>query len=348
MKLFDELDRADVSPLDQEAMRKCKNHWNTIAKLPNSLGLLEDAVVKIAGITHTSHPKIRKKRIIIFCADNGVCRQDISPSAQWVTAAQAVNFSRGGGVINAFARNAGIEVNVCDIGIAVPYSERSISKRTVRPGTADISCSPAMTREECITAIKVGLQFAEQASRDSVQLLLGGEMGIGNTTTSSAVASVLLGAAPHDITSKGAGGYSVVNHKVAVIEQAIALHKPNPNDAIDVISKIGGLDIAALCGLYLGAAIYRLPVIIDGVITATAALCAAQLIPLSRQYMLASHGSAEPSSRLLWEKLELKPLITADMCLGEGTGAALTCLLLDAAIAAYYETKSLTDLDTIL
>ena len=284
------------------------------------------------------------KRAVVFCADNGVAVQGVTPSPVHITADQAVNFARGGGTINVFARGCGAQVQVIDVGIATDYDEPGVLRRVVRRGTGDITAGPAMTAAECRAAVETGVAAACEAAREGIQILITGEMGIGNTTTSSAVAALLLDQPLELVTAKGAGTPQRTAHKIEVLRRAIARNHPDPADPLDVIAKVGGLDIAALCGLYIGCAANGLAAFVDGVISGAAALCAARLVPLSRNYMLPSHCSAEPAGRLLLDALGLSPLITAGMCLGEGTGGALGALLLDQALAAYYDVVGIDEI----
>lgn len=329
---------------DAVSMQQTAERWDNLAKLPHSLGALETMVIRLAGIQHTPWPKADRKRVLVLCADNGVLEEGISPSAMEVTAAQAVNFARGGGSINAFARRCGAEVLAIDIGIATPYDEPLVQKRVVRQGTGNIARGPAMTREECMMAIETGIDLACQAYKDGMQLIITGEMGIGNTTTSSAVASLLLGRPLAEVTAKGAGTKERVAHKITVLQQAVAINRPDTDDAVDILSKVGGLDMAAMCGVYIGSAACGMAVMIDGVISSAAALCAARLAPASLDYMFPSHCSAEPAGRLLLEAMGFTPLITAGMCLGEGTGGALGASLLDSALAAYEEVVGMDEI----
>lgn len=325
-------------------MKAAKARWDSRAKLPGSLGGLETLVIRLAGVQRSPTPRADHKRAVVFCADNGVAVQGVTPSPVHITADQAVNFARGGGTINVFARGCGAQVQVIDVGIATDYDEPGVLRRVVRRGTGDITAGPAMTAAECRAAVETGVAAACEAAREGIQILITGEMGIGNTTTSSAVAALLLDQPLELVTAKGAGTPQRTAHKIEVLRRAIARNHPDPADPLDVIAKVGGLDIAALCGLYIGCAANGLAAFVDGVISGAAALCAARLVPLSRNYMLPSHCSAEPAGRLLLDALGLSPLITAGMCLGEGTGGALGALLLDQALAAYYDVVGIDEI----
>ena len=333
-----------IAPADPAAYLAAKARWDSLAKLTGSLGALETAVCRLAAAQGTSDPLIDRRRVVVFCADNGVTDEGVTPSDRSVTAAQAVNFARGGGVINAFSRRIAAQVTPVDVGIATPYDEPCVRRLAVRKGTGSIARGPAMTRCECLRAAETGILLAEECAAGGVNLAVGGEMGIGNTTTSSAVAAVLLRRPPEEVAARGAGSAGRVAHKAAVIHRAIRRSRPDPDDPVDVLAKVGGLDMAALCGFYLGCAARRIPVVLDGIISCAAALCAVRLVPASRDYLFPSHCSAEPAGVLLLDALGFAPLITAGLCLGEGTGGALGVLLLDAALHAYRETVLLRDI----
>lgn len=335
---------AMILPPDAAAMRQAADRWDSLAKLPHSLGELETAVIRLAGIQRTPMPHLHKKLAVVMCADNGVLAEKTSPSSMTVTAAQAMNFARGGGVINAFARTVGVDVHVVDVGIATPYDPTGIDVCSIRKGTANLAVEPAMTAAQCRAAVECGIVQAQKAAQQGVDLLITGEMGIGNTTTASAVTAVLLGLPPEQIVARGAGNAESTARKAVVIRRALALHRPDPQSPLDVLTKVGGLDIAAMCGLYLGGAAFGLPVVIDGLISGAAALCAARLAPSALDYMLPSHCSAETAGKQLLDALHFRPLITAGLCLGEGTGGVLGAGLLDAALAAYTETAALADI----
>lgn len=333
-----------IRPADETAMARAKQRLDSLAKLPGSLGELETAVIRLAGFQRTDRPTIAQKASVVFCADNGVTSEGVTPSDQRITAAQAVNFARGGGVVNAFARRLPADVLVIDVGIATEYEEPAVLRRTVRLGTENIAYGPAISREECIQAVETGICTAEELSRSGVRLAVAGEMGIGNTTTASAVSAVLLGRSPEEVTGRGAGGERGVSHKAAIVRRALEINRPDPSDPIGIMQKVGGLDIAAMCGLYLGGAAHGVAVMIDGLISSAAALCAVRLAPDCIHALFPSHCTAETAGKWLLEALGLRPLITAGLCLGEGTGGLLGAGLLDSALAAYYETTSLDSL----
>ncbi len=336
---------AQISPLDCAAMALAQRQWDSIAKPLHSLGLLEDAVVKIAGIAGTNRVDLSHRAVVVMCADNGVVAQGVTQTDQEVTAIVTENMSKGKTSVCCMSHMIGAKVVPVDIGCARPVVGDGLVQANVRRGTADFTKGLAMERSEVEQAILVGISLVKQLRSEGVQLIATGEMGIGNTTTSTAVLSVLLHQDSDLLTGRGAGLSSQgLERKKKAIATAIALHQPDPSDAIDVLSKVGGLDIAGLCGVFLGGAIYHVPVMVDGVISATAALCAQKICPLSADYMLASHQSAEPAGQMVLNALGLSPLIQANLALGEGTGAVLAMPLLDMALAVYHQMSDCDDI----
>lgn len=350
-----------VKKTDGTSSAQAQARWNHIAKPLHSLGRLEDAVVKIAGIQRTSQIHIEKKALIIMCADNGIVEEGVTQTGQEVTAVVTENFTKGDSCVCIMAERAGVDVFPVDIGVAGELKDCGdkypLIRRKIASGTRNFLREPAMTKEETLLAIETGIEMVRQLKEKGYQLIATGEMGIGNTTTSSAVASVLTGIPPAVMTGKGAGlSEEGLKKKIQVIEQAVRQYGLLPEgtsqkcrgssrlaesveirntDAAEVLSKVGGLDLAGLTGVFLGGAIYGIPVIIDGFISSAAALSAAALCPAAVDYMLASHVSAEPAGHLILEHLALKPLIAADLCLGEGTGAIASIPLLDMAVDIY-------------
>lgn len=327
---------AQIQPLDTAAMAQAQQRWNAIAKPLHSLGLLEDAVIKIAGITGDWQVNLENPTVVVMCGDNGVVAQGVTQTDQSVTAIVTENMARHQTSVCTMAKLAGAQVIPVNIGCAVAVRGASIVQACVRLGTGDMTQELAMSREEAEQAIQVGIDLVKQLKAQGCGLIATGEMGIGNTTTATAMLSVLLGADSQALTGRGAGlSNAGLERKKAAIAQAIALHQPEKSDALDVLSKVGGLDIAGLCGVFLGGALYRVPVLIDGVISATAALCAQGICPQVVDYMLPSHQSAEPAGALVLKALGLEPLLHARMALGEGTGAVAVMPLLEMALAVY-------------
>ena len=329
---------AGIGPVDERAMAEARRRWDSIAHPLNSLGLLERDIIRIAGITGSADVDLSKKAVVVMCADNGVVAEGVTQTGQEVTAIVTENMSSGDTSVCRMARVAGAEVIPVDIGVARPVTGERILQRCVRRGTANMTRGPAMGREEAERAVLTGAELVGELKARGYRLLATGEMGIGNTTTSSAVISVLLGRSPAEVTGRGAGLSTEGYHKkIRAIETAVEVNCPDPADALDVLYKVGGLDLAGLAGVFLGGAYHRVPVLIDGFISSAAALIAASLCPAAKGYMLASHASNEPAGRMVLEALGAAPFLYAEMCLGEGTGAVAVMPLLEMGAAVYRE-----------
>ena len=324
---------AGIPDIPAERYRAARQHWDTLAKPLGSLGVLEENVTKIAALS--GKHQLSRRTLLVFCSDNGVVAQGVSQSDASVTTAVAAALGRGDSTVNFMAKTANCTVLPVDIGMVEP-TPPGVQTEKLMPGTHDITLGPAMTRETCIRAIETGLRLAEEQIKTGADILLLGEMGIGNTTTSAAVASVLLHQSPEELTGRGAGlSNDGLQRKIHAIDRAIQKNQPNPEDPIDVLTKVGGLDLAALCGVCLCGAKNQVPVLMDGVITNTAALCAVRLCPAVQGALIASHVSQEPAAKLLLDALQLQPCISAGLHLGEGSGAVLALPLLDQALAVY-------------
>ena len=335
--------KKQITPLNTKAMEEAVEHWNSIAKPLHSLGKLEDLVVQLAGIAGTPNVNIEKRALVAMCADNGVVEEGVTQSGQEVTAIVAENFLKAETTACIMAKNCGADVYPVDVGMAADTKVRTDLK--VAHGTKNMAKMPAMTREEAIKAIEAGIFMAEELKDRGYQILATGEMGIGNTTTSSAVASVLMEEPVETMTGRGAGLTSEgLARKIKVIKDAIALHKPDREDAIDVLAKVGGFDIAGMAGVFLGGAALKIPVIMDGFISCVAALAAVSICPEVSGYILASHVSKEPAARLILEYLQKEAVIHGDMCLGEGTGAIALLPLLDLGIAVYHSMSTFEEI----
>ena len=326
-----------IKPADTAARAAAHAHWNSCAKPLGGLGLLETALEDIAALTGNADVDIRERAVLVLCADNGVVCQGVTQSPSSVTAIVTENLAAGRTSVCHMARVANCRVVPVDMGVLDFPGAPGVLSRRIGNGTADITVGPAMTRTQAEQAVLTGIELVREHAEQGVKLLATGEMGIGNTTTSSAVASVLLERPVEEMTGRGAGlSNEGLARKVAVIHQALACNQPDRHDILDVLSKVGGFDIAGMCGIFLGGALYRVPVLIDGFISAVAALCALRLCPAAGKAMLASHVSAEPAGHLVLEALGKQPLITAGMHLGEGTGAVAAMPLLDMACAVYH------------
>lgn len=325
-----------IRPADPELARLAKAKWDSIAKPLGSLGLLEDAVTQICAATGKLAPVLGRRAVVMFCADNGVVAQGVTQTGSEVTAIVAGNVCKHDTSVCKMAEIARADVIPVDMGMNTPVDDPAIWNRRIAAGTADMTRGSAMTRAQAVQGLEAGIAVAGELAARGYALLATGEMGIGNTTSSSAMGSVLLGRPVVEMTGPGAGlSKAGVLHKIEVIERAIACNAPNPEDPIDVLAKVGGFDIAGMAGLCIGAAANRVPCVLDGFISALAALCAVRLCPAVSGYLIASHVSAEPAGALLLDALGKKPLITAGMRLGEGTGAVAAMPLLDMALAVF-------------
>ena len=316
---------------DAVAMDKARQRQAQLAKPPGSLGRLEELSIQLAGITGQVHNTIERKHLLVFAADNGVVAQGVSSAPQSVTLQQTVNLTRAKTGASVLAKHFGCGITVCDVGVNADIRDSAVLNRKIAYGTADITNGPAMTREQALQAICTGYELADQTEADVLGV---GEMGIGNTTTSSAILSVLLGVDVETVTGRGGGlTEESFQKKKAVIRQAIAINQPDATDVVDVLSKVGGFDIAAMCGAFLGATASRRPVVVDGFISAVAALCAVRLCPRVRGYLVPSHASFEIGYRLAMDAIGLKPMLLLGMRLGEGSGCPLAFTVLEAACA---------------
>jgi nicotinate-nucleotide--dimethylbenzimidazole phosphoribosyltransferase len=308
---------------------------DSLTKPPRSLGLLEEVAQRLAVLQRTEKPSIPRRAIVLMAGDHGVTAQGISPYPSEVTAQMVVNFAAGGAAINQLAGHADARVVVVDVGVANPvdYSNGVIDAR-VADGTADMTLGPAMTREQALDAIRVGIEQVALLAEDGLDLVGTGDMGIGNTTASAAITSVLTCVDPADVVGPGTGlDPDGVRHKIDVVRKAIEVNIPDPLDALDVLVKVGGLEIAGIVGVVLGAAALGIPVVSDGYISGAAALVALHMAPAVRPWLFVSHRSAEPGHTVVLEALGMRPVLQLDMRLGEGTGAALAMEIMDAACA---------------
>lgn len=332
-----------IKPLDANAMEISQKRWNSIAKPLHSLGKLETLVTQIAGITGSPDIDISKRGLVAMCADNGVVEEGVTQTGQEVTAIVAENFLKGCTTVCVMCRQCGVDVHPVDVGIVTDTMVRTDHK--VAYGTKNMTKGPAMTREEAIKGIEAGIAMAEELYEKGYRILATGEMGIGNTTTSSAVASVLLDQPVETMTGRGAGLSSEgLVRKINAIKKAIEINKPDPGDAIDVLAKVGGLDIAGMAGVFIGGAALGIPVVMDGFISCVSALIAMRICPAAGDYMIASHVSKEPAAHLILEGMGKTPIIYGDMCLGEGTGAVALFPILDLAVKVYSSMSTFDDI----
>ncbi len=336
-----------ITPLGIEFAERAQKRLDNLTKPQGSLGRLEEFAKRVVTITENTMPDLDKKVIFTFAGDHGVAEEGVSAFPKEVTRQMVLNFLNGGAGINVLARHAGAEVVVIDIG--VDYDFRDFSKgelpfapililKKVISGTKNMRKGPAMTRQEAEDCINAGIELATGYAKKGYKIFGTGEMGIANTTPSSAIASVLTGQSVQDVTGKGTGiDNDTLKNKVRVIEDSIALNMPDPKDPIDVLSKVGGAEIGGIAGLVIGAAANKIPVVIDGFISTAGALIAYSLEPHTKDYMFAAHNSVEIGHKAMLEKIGLRPILDLDLRLGEGTGAALAMLIIEGGLKIYKE-----------
>lgn len=324
---------AQIRPLDVQAMRAAQARQDTLTKPPGSLGRLEALSVQVAGITGNPRPRLRHKAIVTMAGDHGVVAEGVSAYPQEVTAQMVFNFLRGGAAINVLARHVGARVVVVDMGVAADLGDPPglVNKKVAR-GTENIARGPAMTREQAEQAILAGAEVVEAELEKELDILGVGEMGIGNTTPSAAIAAAITGRSPGEIVGRGTGvDDAALARKVAAVQRALAVNRPDPHDGLDVLAKVGGFEIGGMAGAMLAAAAHRVPVVVDGFISTAAALIAVTLAPQVRPYLIAGHRSREKGHRIMLDWLGLEPVLDLDLRLGEGTGAALAMGVVEAA-----------------
>ena len=321
-----------VTRPDAAAEEAARELQSRLAKPPGSLGMLEELSIRLAGMTGKVKNDLNERYLLVFCADNGVVKQGVASSPQSVTLAQTINLTKGKTGAAVIAKRFGVKLRVCDVGVNAYISDPDVIGKKIAFGTEDITEGPAMTREQAVRAFLTGADLAIETAEMGADVIGIGEMGIGNTTTSSAVLSVLTGSSVKEITGRGAGlTDEAYEKKIRVITDAIALNHPDPEDVINTVSKVGGFDIAAMAGAFIGAAYKRIPVVIDGFISIVAALCAYRMCPDSVNFMVASHSSYEIGYMKAAKALGLKPLFDLGMRLGEGSGCPIAMMILDAA-----------------
>ncbi len=322
-----------IKPLEEKAMAQARERQNTLTKPPGSLGRLEELSAQLAGIQGRPVPRIKDKAIITMAGDHGVVAEKIGNWPQEVTAQMVYNFLRGGAGINVIARQAGARVIVVDMGVSSELKpDPRLLSRKVGSGTRNMAHGPAMTSEQAVEAIEAGIELVTSETNKGLDMVGTGDMGIGNTTASSAICAAITGKAVAKVTGQGTGlTDEQLAHKIKVIKQALAVNQPDLARPLDVLAKVGGFEIGGLAGVMLSAAAHRIPVVIDGFISGAAALVATALSPALKDYLIAAHLSAEAGHQIMLEHLGLKPLLNLGMRLGEGTGAALGMFLVEAA-----------------
>ena len=335
---------SEIVPADFTAREECQKHLDHIAKPLGSLGQLETILCRIAGAQGTSEIRTKKKCVIVYCSDNGVVAQGVAQSDHSVTSSIARSLAAGTSSVCVMASSCGADTFPVDIGM-IDNVPQVIQHKTAN-GTRDFTEGPAMTRDHAEKAILTGIEMAAKKARDGYEIIATGEAGIGNTSTSSAMASVLLGLEPEAVTGRGSGlSDAGLERKIAAIKKGIRINKPQAGDAVDVLAKLGGFDIAGMCGTFLGGALTHTPVIIDGVISSVAALCAYRICPDVIGYMIPSHKSAEPAAIKIMEELGLTAVLDCGMRLGEGSGAVTLFPVIDMAAAVYNKAAVFEDIN---
>lgn len=335
MTLSHLLDRTvqSIAPRDAAAEAAARARQDTLTKPPGSLGRLEDLSVMLAGIFGDPTPQIRRKSVILAAGDHGVVAEGVSAYPQEVTPQMVANFLNGGAAINVLSRHAGAEIVILDAGVAADLAPHPLLRSVkVAYGTANMAAGPAMTREQALRCLEIGIESAQEQIAAGADLIACGDMGIGNTTAASAITAAITASDPAVVTGRGTGlDDPGLARKIAVIQRALSVNNPDSQDGLDVLTKVGGLEIGVLAGAMLGTAAARRPVVVDGFISGAAALIAWRIAPAARDYFIAAHQSAEPGHRIGLAAMELTPLLDLGMRLGEGTGAALAMPLIDAA-----------------
>ena len=328
-----------ITPVNPDLLQQAQERLDNKTKPPGSLGRLEEFARRMAAISGTEEPDLAKKVVFTFAADHGVVEEGVSLYPKEVTTQMVFNFLAGGAGVNVLARHSGAEVRVVDVGVDHDFGDTpGMLHRKVARGTRNFTRGAAMTREEMVAALQVGIELADQCRAEGVGLVGTGEMGIGNTTPSSAIIAVISGLSVRELTHRGTGiGDAALINKIRVIEEGLAVNKPDPQDPLDVLAKVGGLEIAAIAGLVLGCAANSIPVVIDGFISTAGALIASELHPNVRDYIFAAHQSVEIGHRFMLERIGVLPILDLDFRLGEGTGAALAMGLIEAGVKVMKE-----------
>ena len=333
-----------IKPADREAMERAWERWDSLCKPLRGLGRLEEMVVRLAGIQRTLVPSADRRAVVIMGADNGVVAEGVSQTGSEVTRQVLENMGKGISTVCVMSSMIRADVFPVDIGMDQKADHPAILDRAIRRSTGNIAKEPAMSPEDCIRTVEAGIAVARELREKGYDLVIAGEMGIGNTTTCTACACAFSGREPEELTGRGAGlSTEGLEKKISVIRKALEVNRPDPSDPLDVIAKVGGLDIAGMTGLYLGCASLGMAVLIDGAISGVAACAAKMLCPICGDYMFATHCSAEPAAKLIFGMLGLEPVLYADMHLGEGTGAAAFLPLLDQALNVYRQLPSFAD-----
>jgi nicotinate-nucleotide--dimethylbenzimidazole phosphoribosyltransferase len=335
---------ATIRSLDSPAMEQARARQQQLTKPAGSLGRLEEVAIQMAGITRQSMPTVKRKAVIVMAADHGVTAEGVSAYPSAVTPQMVLNFLHGGAAINALARQAEAEVVIVDVGVASEIKHPQLLERKIAYGTANMADGPAMTREQALAAVSAGIDVCESLLKSGVDLIATGDMGIGNTTAASAITACLTRTSVAAVTGRGTGiDEEQLAHKIRIIERALQINQPDPSDPLDVLTKVGGLEIAGLVGVIVSCAAARVPVVIDGFIAGAAVLVAVGICPAIRDYLFAGHISVEGGHGLILKQIGLIPLLDLNLRLGEGTGAVLAMHIIEAALKTHSEMATFTE-----
>lgn len=336
----------NITSLDQTSIEQAKQRLDRLIKPMGSLGKMEDICMQLAGIYESKYFDTSKKVIIAFAGDHGVYEEGVAPDPQNITYLQFPNFTKGICGVGTISKFVGCDVVAVDVGVKCDHELEGVINRKIRKGTSNMAKGPAMTRDEAIQSLEIGIEMSEKCIKEGYKVIGIGEMGICNTTPSSAIISVIDGCDPSDVTGIGAGlKKERVQHKANIIRNAIELNNPNPEDGIDILAKVGGFEIGAMAGVILGCSANKIPVVVDGFISYAAALLAYKINPMSKEYMIASHSSAEPGTEKALEIIKLSPVLNMDMRLGEGSGAALAFNIIEASNYTYTNMATFDEID---
>ena len=341
----DELEQIQIEPPDEQVRKAVQRNWDAIAKPLDGMGRFEKLIAQIGAVTRTEKVALSKKTVLMFCADNGIVEEGISQSGQEVTTAVAMSMGKKQSSVCRMAKAAGADTIPVDIGINGEDEIPGVLNRKIRKGTRNFRKEPAMTEQETIRGIAVGIELVRQCRQQGYDILATGEMGIGNTTTSSAVTAALLREPAERVTGRGAGlNDAGLLRKQCIITEAIQKYDLAHADALTILETVGGLDLAGLTGMCIGGALYHVPIVLDGIISMAAALTAERLVPGTKAYLLPSHKGKEPAAALLAEALDMEPVIAGGLALGEGTGAVMMFSLLDLAMSIYEANTTFSDI----
>ena len=333
---------AQIRPLDRSSESAAQQRLDSLTKPRGSLGQLEELARRIAVIQRKVPPRLGRKLLFVFAADHGITEEGVSAYPKEVTAQMTYNFLHGGAAINVLARHYGVDTEIVDVGVDYAFAApRGLHNSKIRRGTANFARGAAMTRDEAERCVELGIRLAQEAADENIFILGAGDMGIGNTSSATAILCALTGVAPTDIVGRGTGIDDVtLARKIAAIERGLDINRPDANDPLDVLAKVGGLEIGAMTGVILGAAAFGVPMVLDGFISGAAALLAQRFCPYARDVLFASHRSAEKGHGLMLDELQLAPVLDLRMCLGEGTGACLLMAMIEASVKIMREMAS--------